>query len=82
MSPTHTTDLAEVFKDQEDPYKARAQYLEVVLAAVLRRYTPKNAVLRVDLIEAARKTDVFVHAIDSSDAVIVWDDINESEQAS
>lgn len=62
----------------ESAWRARAQYLEVVLAAVLREHFVKG-VMKVDLLEAARHSDVLVDAVDSRHALIVWGDIDVEE---
>lgn len=61
-------------------WKIRAQYLEAVLAAVLRNSVPEGTAVTLDVVAAARDTDVFVEAINSTEALIVWDNAHGSEK--
>lgn len=64
--------LGDNFLTGEDEQRARAQYLEALLAAVLLKYRPSGGALLVDVVEAARTAEVFVDLNDSSTATLVW----------
>lgn len=78
MSLTHSIDDVlndvEKFPTEADKQRAEAKYLGAVLAAVLRKYRPEGGAIAVDVVEAARHSNVIIDAVDTSTALINWSD--------
>lgn len=60
------------YPSAEERERAKAKYLETVLAAVLRQYQPEGGVLTVDVLDAAKRYDVFIQAVSPETAVLIW----------
>lgn len=79
MSITHSIDDVlndvEKFPTEADKQRAKAEYLGAVLAAVLHKYKPQGGAIKVDVVEAARHSNVIIDAVDVSTALIIWSEI-------
>lgn len=86
MSITHSIDDVlndvENFPTEADKQRAKAEYLGAVLAAVLHKYKPQGGAISVDVIEAARYSNVIIDAVDTSNALIIWSPIDSDEESS
>lgn len=80
MSITHSIDDilndSEIFPTEADRQRAKAGYLGAVLAAVLNKYKPQGGAIKVDVLKAARHSNVIIDAVDTSTALIIWSDID------